>query len=75
MKTVFIGFIVWIIFQLISIGISGVDIYNQMVKKTYVCDTKETIPVLMGVVLPLALFVPETSGGKYYCSLQDNPNK
>jgi hypothetical protein len=50
-------FIVWIMLQLILIGIATVDINNKISNGTYQCSSsEERISVLWGALLPLTVF-------------------
>ena len=69
MEKLFIG---WITLQLMVVGVANVSIHNQIVKKIYVCDTyTKTFPVFLAAVLPLAIFIPENTVAKDYCSYQE----
>jgi len=58
----------WIVFQLIAIGIAGVSLHNEIVNKTYDCK-RGVVPEWVGAVFPLVTFVPETQFSIDYCKL------
>jgi len=58
----------WIIFQLLLIGIAGVQIQNEIKDGIYGCKiSKEHIPIWIGMVFPLVIFVPENTYIKEFC--------
>lgn len=64
-------FIIWIIIQLLVIGIGSASMHNQMVDGTYECNNySEKAPVVFGAMLPLAAFVPNFDNG--YCMMEGN---
>ena len=61
-------FIIWLMFQLVVIGIAGVSIYNEIIDKTYDCPKGEKISVIYGAIFPLAFFVTEDRYIVEYCN-------
>lgn len=59
-------FILWVTVQLMLIGFAGVSITNQVIEKKF--DCKQTItPAVWGVLIPLAVFVPNDGMTDKYC--------
>lgn len=59
-------FVIWIIIQLIIIGIAGVSVKNEIVNQTYDCE-RVILPMWVGICFPLVLFVSNDLGVKEYC--------
>lgn len=61
-------FIIWIIMQLILIGIGMASIHNQIVDKTLKCVKDEKISEWWTAFIPLVVFIPDTTELTDYCS-------
>jgi len=71
-------FIIWIIFQLVLIGVSGVSMHNEIQNETYDCEIRETISPWIGAVLPLVFFMGDSLDKEVnnYCENKVNqPNQ
>ena len=59
-------FIFWIIFQLIIIGQTNIELHNKIIDKTWDCSQRK-IPTWWGIIIPLAVFVPKEQKVIDYC--------
>jgi len=65
--------ILWIIFQLVFIGMARVEIQNQIFSKIYVCEPTQTFHIWLGAVLPLTAFVQTPNSVINYCNKITSP--
>jgi hypothetical protein len=65
-------FIIWIIFQLLSIGGLFVKMENEMIEGTFQCKEPQAISEWKGMLFPLAVFIPSSYEQqiKDYCDNQ-----
>lgn len=59
--------VVWLVWQLMVIGLAGVSMHNKVVNKTYECAATEEVPMWMGVAVPLVAFAPAPQEVIDYC--------
>ena len=61
-------FIIWITFQLIMIGTAFISVRNEVYHKTYNCEQTKDVPMYIGIIFPLAVFVPDHVSVINYCN-------
>jgi hypothetical protein len=60
-------FILWIIIQLVILGMVEVNVHNEILQKTYDCK-QEVAPAWFGAAFPLIIFVPDNTAIHKYCN-------
>jgi len=61
-------FYTWITFQLMLLGLLSVDAHNQIAEKKFDChQEKQVLPVIVGAIVPIKVFMPEQREIINYC--------
>lgn len=64
--------IIWVIFQLIIIGVASVSIHNKVFFKTYECGATQEVPLYIGILMPLNAFTANPQVAIDYCVNKQN---
>lgn len=70
--------IIWVIFQLIVIGLVGATDEHDVIEKTYDCSLGHYPKFeyqIGGIIFPLVMFVPRDSLIEDYCKIQPSSPK